>query len=715
MLIRRKDGEWGVIYSVLCKSTLYVHPDEHTSEPLLSINLQSEASSLPSSAPGSGHNSLTHKLNFSTSPGGSRPSSPDSTMTGSPRDGVSGPQMSIRLVDDSLFGVENCFCIEAQSSRYSDRLFDADSMPESRHLTKYYFVVESVKERHHWIEELRAAMLTSQSLRHVTSLELGVNALHVDRNSSAAAQLLPSGKGASSNMYYCNIHFDNELQARTFSKRDNEGVVEWMAQFHFDDIRHSFFDMSIVIWRMGTSAKEKDVEIGRITMPFHTLAQTTLNKENVGAGGNWYQLESGIGKVRIELRYTVERICPLPTYNSLFVFLLNTLNADTNMVNLIYDALNGDSTAQAKSEFAGSLVRFFLGIGQITKFLRTLTRCEIFATDQPTIIFRGNTMATKAMDQFMKICCEDYLHETMDEVAYDMFSCTQSCEIDPTQMDKGEDLMKNWRRLKSFIDRVTKSVFESSATVPRDLVVIFEGIRVAMADKFGDADQNKGLTAISGFIFLRLFSAALQGPHLHPFLLVPDIPEERSRRLFTLVSKTVQTLANLRLFSQKEEHLMNMMNNSFEEDHVLDKMRKFLTEVSTVYYGPKTASDIDKTMALYDAPIDIAAIVPMLKHSSVFVTFPPNHGPTISSTVHPAASAGVGVRVDIERELAFINHHLQKKRPYLAKKAESNAVLKPLITKLFAIIDDVQKNEQTVIDNAQRQGFQVSTGEAADE
>ncbi len=37
---------------------------------------------------------------------------------------------------------------------------------------------------------------------------------------------------------------------------------------------------------------------------------------------------------------------------------------------------------------------------------------------------------------------------------------------------------------------------------------------------------DNALAAVGGFVFLRLFSAALQGPHVYPFALVPDVPDK---------------------------------------------------------------------------------------------------------------------------------------------------------------------------------------------
>ena len=45
--------------------------------------------------------------------------------------------------------------------------------------------------------------------------------------------------------------------------------------------------------------------------------------------------------------------------------------------------------------------------------IRALGEDEISNTQDPTVLFRGNTVATKCIDEFMKIAGGHYLHYTL--------------------------------------------------------------------------------------------------------------------------------------------------------------------------------------------------------------------------------------------------------------------------------------------------------------
>lgn len=71
-------------------------------------------------------------------------------------------------------------------------------------------------------------------------------------------------------------------------------------------------------------------------------------------------------------------------------------------------------------------------------------------------------------------------------------------------------------------------------------------------------DKNAPYIAVNGFLFLRFFAPAVLGPKL--FKLLEDYSDARNRRTFTLLAKTLQNLANLVEFGNKEEYMVKMNN-----------------------------------------------------------------------------------------------------------------------------------------------------------
>lgn len=77
-------------------------------------------------------------------------------------------------------------------------------------------------------------------------------------------------------------------------------------------------------------------------------------------------------------------------------------------------------------------------------------------------------------------------------------------------------------------------------------------------------DEDSYYTAINGFLFLRFFAPAVLGPKL--FGLTDDFLENKNKRTMTLLAKTLQNLANLVEFGQKEEYMIPL--NSFIHENI---------------------------------------------------------------------------------------------------------------------------------------------------
>ncbi len=55
-------------------------------------------------------------------------------------------------------------------------------------------------------------------------------------------------------------------------------------------------------------------------------------------------------------------------------------------------------------------------------------------TGDPRTLFRGNSLASKSFDQFMKVVALPYLHETLSSSIEAVFSDHKLCELDVEQL-----------------------------------------------------------------------------------------------------------------------------------------------------------------------------------------------------------------------------------------------------------------------------------------
>ncbi|KAI4150188.1 MAG: hypothetical protein LQ341_001153 [Variospora aurantia] len=203
--------------------------------------------------------------------------------------------------------------------------------------------------------------------------------------------------------------------------------------------------------------------------------------------------------------------------------------------------------------------------------LRDLGKTAVVEANQ---LFRGNTLLTKALDCHMKRLGHDYLEETLGEKIRQIDETNPECEIDPNRVQDPEDLERNWRTLSALIESVWTSISESALRCPPELRLIFRHISACAEDRYGDFLRTVTYSSVSGFLFLRFFCPALLNPHL--FGLLKDHPRPQAQRTLTLVSKTLNTLANLGTFGSKEPWMEPM--NGFLNTH----RQGFKTFVDTI-------------------------------------------------------------------------------------------------------------------------------------
>jgi hypothetical protein len=92
---------------------------------------------------------------------------------------------------------------------------------------------------------------------------------------------------------------------------------------------------------------------------------------------------------------------------------------------------------------------------------------EIAATDNAQVLFRGNSILTKAVDCFMKLCAQHWLDRAVGDVLREICDKQLCYEVDPTRLEKGEDLKSNWRRLTQLTVNLWQSIERSADSIPQ--------------------------------------------------------------------------------------------------------------------------------------------------------------------------------------------------------------------------------------------------------
>jgi len=140
---------------------------------------------------------------------------------------------------------------------------------------------------------------------------------------------------------------------------------------------------------------------------------------------------------------------------------------------------------------------------------------------------------------------------------------------------------KNLQYCLECLEKVWEGIQNTSNFVPNKIKNIFYALQKEVREKWPE-DENLAYITPGGFIFLRIFCAALMSPHLFN---LADAPVKFIPRNLVLVSKTIMNLANLVPFGQKESCL-EILNEAFIMKNI-EKLKKYIDVISTPPTEPR--------------------------------------------------------------------------------------------------------------------------------
>lgn len=148
-------------------------------------------------------------------------------------------------------------------------------------------------------------------------------------------------------------------------------------------------------------------------------------------------------------------------------------------------------------------------------FLRDLGKS---AAVEANLLFRGNSLLTKALDHHMRRLGKEYLEETLSEKIRDIDESDPDCEVDPNRVKHKDTLSRNWRNLMTLTSDVWRAIYSSATRCPPELRIIFRHIRSCADDRYGNFLRTVTYSSVSGFLFLRFFCPAVLNPKLFGLL-----------------------------------------------------------------------------------------------------------------------------------------------------------------------------------------------------
>lgn len=453
---------------------------------------------------------------------------------------------SVYGVHDSMFGRPNCFQIVVQHFSEEQYIF--------------YFEGETPEQAQDWMKCLQTFCSNlrkptqptpNKRLRQVSSLVLYVEEAHK----------LPVKHFASP---YCNIHLNNVQVAKTHPREGQNPV--FTEEFIFDDLSSEINRFEISLCNKTKKSKESDILFMRCQLS--RLQKGQMIDE-------WFPLSSYVplkgiepGSLRVRARYSMEKIMPEEEYSEFKELIL------LKEFHVIYALAH--VCGQDRTLLASILLRIFRHEKAEAPLLRTLNDREINMEDEATTLFRATTLASTLMEQYMKATATPFVHHALKDTILKIMESKQSCELNPSKLEKNEDVNLNLAHLLNILSELVEKIFMAAEILPPTLRFIYGCLQKSVQQKWS-ANTTMRTRVVSGFVFLRLICPAILNPRM--FNIIADPPSSTAARTLTLVAKSVQNLANLVEFGAKEPYMEGV--NPFIKNNK-HRMIMFLDELGNV-------------------------------------------------------------------------------------------------------------------------------------
>ncbi|XP_067851176.1 ras GTPase-activating protein 2 [Heptranchias perlo] len=374
------------------------------------------------------------------------------------------------------------------------------------------------------------------------------------------------------------------------------------SHFQVEEENIEKLEIRVDLWNSGNLVQ--DIFLGEIKVPVKILRNDNCHRAwyllQPKDNGNKSAKSEDLGSLRLSIFYNEDYVLSSQCYSSLNDLLLKS--SDVKPISASAVHILGE-VCREKQEAVLPLVRLLLHHKKLVPFLGAIAELDLQHTQEANTIFRGNSLATRCIDETMKLVGKHYLKVTLKPILDEICDSCKTCEIDPVKLKEGDNVEVNKENLRQYVERVFNVIVQSSMSCPTLMCEVFNSLQKLARKQFPD-DPHVKYSAVSSFVFLRFFAVAVVSPP--SFHLRPHHPDAQTSRVLTLISKTIQTLGSWgslsknKLSSFKESYMCDFFK-LFQEEKCIDSVKKFIDEISSAQ--SKEPSGVDETIILKEGEI----------------------------------------------------------------------------------------------------------------
>ncbi|KAJ1734277.1 GTPase activating factor [Coemansia biformis] len=287
------------------------------------------------------------------------------------------------------------------------------------------------------------------------------------------------------------------------------------------------------------------------------------------------------GDVQVEVRYDETIVLCQPAYQDVTAILLDT---DPTLIFRLAELIPGSADWLVET-----ITKIAIWSNCAESWIETLVCHELGARADrdPALLFRGTTVATRAMDTLMKVVGLGFVDRLVGDVVRRVTSNECACEVDPTRLPSSNSVDVHWRALMRLLQELWQGIEDGTSSCPPIMRRVFCSIRRVASTVFDRKYLGQvRYSCISSFVFLRLLCPAMLAPKA--FGLVYTVPSAACLRTLTLLAKGIQCAANLSGSVGKEPYMQPM--NSFVQS-CIPKLKLFIDTIAEPPDRPDTVGE----------------------------------------------------------------------------------------------------------------------------